>query len=146
MVVSLVRKSISQLLRKPSLAQLAGEYQRLQRMETPGIGLLVEMLDLLRDNPHFSTATVLEHWRDREHAQALARLAQEETLVPYDELDREFLDALRRLQLGFVEQQIARLNQTSRNTWSRQEKDELTQLLREKEQFKQLLMEKSTAT
>jgi hypothetical protein len=56
------------------------------------------------------------------------------------------LDALRRLQLGFVEQQIARLNQTSRNTWSRQEKDELTQLLREKEQFKQLLMEKSTAT
>jgi DNA primase len=143
-VVSLVRKAISQLLRKPSLAQQAGEYRRLIEMETPGIGLLVEMLDLLRDNPHFTTAIVLEHWRDREHSQALARLAREETLVPYEELDREFLDALRRLQLGYVEQQVARLNQRPRDAWSQQEKEELTQLLREKEQYKQLVMDKTT--
>ena len=144
-VVSLVRKAISQLLRKPSLAQQAGDYKRLSRMETPGIGLLVEMLDFLRNNPHYTTATVLEHWRDREHAQALAKLAREETLVPHEELDREFLDALRRLQLGSVEQQVASLNQRPRDAWSRQEKEELMQLLREKEQLKQLLMEKSTA-
>jgi len=143
-VVSLVRKAISQLLRKPCLAQQAGDYKRLIRMDTPGAGLLVEMLDLLRDNPHYTTATVLEHWRDREHVQALAKLAREETLVPYEELDREFLDALRRLQLGYVEQQIAHLNQRPRDAWSRQEKEDLIQLLREKEQLKQLIIEKST--
>lgn len=143
-VVSLVRKAISHLLRKPALAQQAGEYRRLGNMDTPGAGLLVEMLDLLRDNPHFTTATVLEHWRGREHARSLARLASEETLVPYEELDREFLDALRRLQLGYVEQQIAALNSRPRDVWSRPEKEELTQLLLEKKQLKQLLMEKST--
>jgi DNA primase len=144
-VVSLVRKAISQLLRKPALAQQAGDYGRLVKMETPGIGLLVEMLDLLRVNPHFTTATVLEHWRESEHVRALARLARDEALVPYEELDREFLDALRRLQLGYVEQQIASLNNRPRDAWSRQEKDELTQLLQEKKVLKQLLMEKSTA-
>lgn len=144
-VVSLVRKAISHLLRKPALAQHAGDYKRLIRMETPGVGLLVEMLDLLRDNPHFTTAIVLEHWRGREHAKALARLARDESLVPYEELDREFLDSLYRLQLGFVEQQIANLNSRPRDAWSPQDKQELARLLQEKRDMKQLIIEKSTA-
>lgn len=144
-VVPLVRKAISLLLRKPAMAQQAVDYKRLKDMETPGIGLLVEMLDLLRDNPHFSTATVLEHWRDHEHARALARLARDETLVPYEELDREFVDALRRLLLRYVEQQIASLNSRPREVWSQQEKEELTQLLQEKKELKQFVTEKSAA-
>ncbi len=144
-VVSLVRKAISHLLRKPVLAQQAGDYKRLIRMDTPGIGLLVEMLDLLRDNPHFTTAIVLEHWREREHAKALARLARDESLVPYEELDREFLDALYCLQLGYVEQQIADLNSRPRDAWNQQDKQELSRLLQEKKDMKQLIIEKSTA-
>ncbi|MGE0370465.1 MAG: DNA primase [Gammaproteobacteria bacterium] len=144
-VVSLVRKAISHLLRKPALAQRAVDYKRLISMETPGVGLLVEMLDLLQDNPHFTTAIVLEHWRGHEHARSLARLAREESLVPYEELDREFLEALHRLQLGYVEQQIGTLNSRSRDAWSQQEKEELTRLLQEKKSLKQLVMERSTA-
>lgn len=131
-VGSLIRKVISLLLRKPAVAQLAKDYKRLISLEIPGVALLVEMLDLLQDSPHYTTATILEHWRGHEHAPALARLARQEALIPSEELDREFVDALRRLQRRYVEQQIAKLNSRPRDTWSQQEKEELKQLLMEK--------------
>lgn len=129
---SLVRKAITLLLRKPALAQSVQDYQRLARLDIPGIDLLVEMLELLEKNPHYNTGTLLEHWREHESGRYLSKLACQEALVPAEELAAEFTDALRRLYRQYLEQEIARLKSKPREDWTLEEKTELKQLLSEK--------------
>ncbi len=128
---SLVRRAISLLLRKPALAQGCEGYQRLAGADIPGAALLVEMLDLLRNNPQYSTGSLLEHWREHEYGRYLARLARDEALIPAERLDGEFGDAMRRLQRRFVELQIERLRSKPWETLSQSDKDQLKQLLAE---------------
>lgn len=137
---SLVRKAIALLLSKPALAARAQDYRRWQGMDTPGVGLLVEMLDLLQENPHFTTGSLLEHWRSHEYAPALAKLARRESLIPAEVLDQEFEDALRRLQARFLEHRIAMLS--APGAGSAEEKAELKRLLQEKNELKQPVRER----
>jgi DNA primase len=129
---SLVRRAIALLLRKPALAQQQEHYRRLGDAAIPGISLLVEMLDLLRNNPHYSAGSILEHWRDHDYGRYLARLAREEALIPTERLDGEFADAMRRLNQRYLEQQIARLRAKPWEALSQADKDQLKQLLVEK--------------
>jgi DNA primase len=138
---SLVRKAISLLLRKPAMAGRAQDYACWRSMQMPGIEFLVDMLDLLRDNPHFTTGILLEHWRSHEYAPSLARLARQEELIPFEELDREFTDALNRLRLRFIEHQIAALSGPGHKEL--REKLELKRLLEEKKLLKQSVNEKT---
>ncbi len=129
---SLVRRAISLLLRKPALARGCEDYRRIEGAAIPGVALLVEMLDLLRENPHFSTGSLLEHWREHEYGRYLAKLARDEALIPAERLDEEFSDAMRRLNRRFVELQIERLRGKPWESLSQSDKDELKQLLAEK--------------
>jgi DNA primase len=129
---SLVRKAVALLLRKPSLAGQQHDYAELRALESPGVPLLIDMLDLLRNNPHFTTGTVLERWRDHQFGRYLARLAQEEALVPAERLDEEFSDAMRRLRRQCLEQQIGRLKSKPPGSLSQEDKDRLKQLLLQK--------------
>lgn len=131
-VSSLVRRAITLLLRKPALAQLEGDYNRLSEVEIPGVALLIEMLDLLRRHPHFNTGSVLEHWREHEYGRYLTRLAREEALIPAEKLDEEFTDTMRRLNRLYLDLQIARLRSKSWEALEDQDKILLKQLLAEK--------------
>ncbi len=132
LVGSLVRRAITLLLRKPALAQQQDDYRRLAQADIPGAALLVEMLDLLRDNPHYSTGSLLEHWREHENGRYLARLAREEALISSDRLDEEFADAMRRLNRRYLDLQIARIRSKPWRSLSQEDKDVLKQLLEEK--------------
>jgi DNA primase len=131
---SLVRKAIGLLLRNPGLA--AQTQQRdcegLRLLDHPGIPLLMEMLDLLWAHPHFTTGTLLEHWRDHAAGQYLDKLAQEEALVAPEKLAEEFADAIRRLRRQCLEQQITRLKSKPPDGMSQEDKDLLRHLLQQK--------------
>jgi DNA primase len=71
-----VRDAISMLLYQPSLAQKIGDLPFQEPVDVPGVALLQELLELLQHQPLASTGAILEHWRDREDARHLARLAQ----------------------------------------------------------------------
>jgi DNA primase len=71
-----VRDAIALLLYQPALAQKIGDLPFKEPVDVPGVALLEELLELLQTQPLASTGAILEHWRDREEARHLARLAQ----------------------------------------------------------------------
>ena len=99
-----VRQAITLLLHHPQLAQLPDLPNGWEKLDAPGVPLLVELLEFLRPRPHLKTGAILEHWRDRAEERHLARLAAVPPTVPETGLEQEFPGLLARLQ----EQQIAR--------------------------------------
>lgn len=128
---SLVRTAISLLLHFPALAQQLTELEALKRLEKPGIGLLVELLELLAQRPHLNTAAILEHWRDHQHGVTLSRLARQEMLLQ-DESDarQEFDAAISRLLAEARSRRMEALFAKSKTSsgLTHDEKDELKQL------------------
>ncbi|HEY0768028.1 MAG TPA: DNA primase [Steroidobacteraceae bacterium] len=80
---SLVRQAIVRLLHYPgiagevSLAERAG----LDASEEPGIGLLRDLLDNLREQPAQISAQVIQRWTDREGGEALQKLLEREEVI-----------------------------------------------------------------
>jgi DNA primase len=110
---SQLRHAISLLLQHPQLAATAGEPQRFNALQQPGIALLIELLELLQANPHLSTAALLEHWRGRDEERHLFTLAQRELLLDaeQDDLEMEFLGAVRGLEQSLLRQRQQELSQ-----------------------------------
>jgi len=125
-----VRMALMRLLYQPELAQQAGDPTRFNKLEIPGIGLLVKVLETLQSNPHLSNSALLERWRDSEHGPHLEKLvAWTPELDDREALQLEFLGALANLDLQCLEQRydflLTRSNQGELNP---DEKSELKQL------------------
>lgn len=88
-----VRTAISLLLQSPGLAERADPAE-LGRLDLPGVPLLVELVELLREKPHLNTAAVVESFRGRDTHSHLARLAGWTLAVPDEGLEREFDEKL----------------------------------------------------
>ena len=92
-----VRRAIKMLIQHPELASGLSDVGVLKDLELPGAPLLLELIALLRENPQFGTAEVLERYREHEAGIHLGRLAAEE-LTPLGEgIKTEFDDAVRAL-------------------------------------------------
>ncbi|MFQ5488299.1 MAG: DNA primase [Gammaproteobacteria bacterium] len=107
--MSLVRRAVVLLLHQPALAREAGEPGQLRGLDLPGVDLLIEMLELLQENPHFNTGTLLEHWREHRYGAHLTRLAQQEEHLKAEDMVREFADVLQRLRAQRIVQEIETL-------------------------------------
>ncbi len=107
--MSLVRRAVVLLLHQPALAREAGDPGQLRGLDLPGMDLLIEMLELLQENPHFNTGTLLEHWRDQRYGAHLARLARQEEHLKAEDMVREFADVLQRLRAQRIVQEIEAL-------------------------------------
>ncbi len=129
---SLVRQAITLLLNNPALGQLEQQPQRFASLGTPGIALLIELLEMLRTSPHLNTGAVLERWRDREEGRYLAKLVQQENLVANDHQEQEFSDLLQQLYRQHITQRIEFLCNKPASEHSETEKVELQQLLKQK--------------
>jgi DNA primase len=71
-----LRKAIALLLYRPELAQkVAADDPALRANNDPGIKLLTELIEMLRNHPHLSVATLLERYRDTQEGAILERLA-----------------------------------------------------------------------
>ncbi len=129
--VTPVRLAIALLLVHPSLAQSVAEPKTLADLDLPGIPLLVQVLEILRAEPHLNAASLIERWRGREEQRYLLKLMQ----MPLPETDeatnqREFLDTVNRLLEKRNEQRTEWLLHKARSTGLEpQEKTELQRLL-----------------
>jgi len=72
-----LRKAIALLLHRPELAQTAlTDDVALRDSNQPGIKLLVDLLDILRNQPQLRAAALLERYRETREGAILERLAQ----------------------------------------------------------------------
>ena len=80
---SLVRQAIVRLLHYPAIAGTVSLAERagLDASEEPGIGLLRDLLDNLREQPAEISAQVIERWSGRAGGEALQKLLEREEVI-----------------------------------------------------------------
>jgi len=130
---SAVKKAISYLLEYPVLAETAGDPERFKSLEMDGISLFVQLLDLLQNDPHLTTARILFHWPEgTQKHQYLSQLAKETPLITDEQaIACEFNDILQLFARQYQQQRFSQLQRQERNQGlSVLEKKEYGQLLR----------------
>jgi DNA primase len=93
-----VRYAIALLLYKPGLAAGIENPQSLASIPEPGVKLLAEILEIVRESPHINLAGILERYRDTEHEAALRRLSQWRPEIADERLVTELRDTIDRLR------------------------------------------------
>ena len=78
--MSPVRKAITLLVYQPGVAQAwfnsnSNKASELAKLDLPGMELLLEVLEILRNSPDLSTSALIERWRETPTANHLAKLA-----------------------------------------------------------------------
>jgi DNA primase len=128
---SLVRSAIALLLQEPSLAQDAPWPPLFAALRQPGIDLLVELIQLLRERSQLTTGALLEHMAEREESAALQKLALQS--LPGDSAiwRNEWRDVLGQLDQQTLQQRVEELKaRQSEAGLSDEQKDELRELMR----------------
>ena len=128
---SLVRSAITLILQKPALALAMEGHARFAGLRLPGIELLVELIELVRQRPDISTGALLEHFAGREEQAALHKLAALE--LPGDETvwTAELQDAAVQLERQLLQQRLEELQAKQReHGLDEMDKYELRELLR----------------
>jgi DNA primase len=130
---SLVRSAIALLLQQPSLALEVPMPFAFAALRQPGVELLVEILDLVNQQPGIHVGMLVEHFAGRDEHAALQKLASQE--VPGDEASwrTALTDAVRQLEAQTRQQRIDEINALVReagsmSALSESEKAELREL------------------
>jgi DNA primase len=103
---SSVRQAIHLLLHHPELVALMEDDSVLRDLEQPGLPLLRELVELLRENPHIKCGAIVERWRDQDAGRHLAKLARQPLMVPEEGLEAEFRDVVAKLVAQRDEQRV----------------------------------------
>lgn len=130
---SFVRAAILRLLHLPALALDVPSPPAFASLQQPGIGLLVELIELVHARPDIGAAALVEHFADREEHEPLQKLMVQ-TLPGIDaNWKAEFLDTIRQLERTALEQRRdelkAKLAELGYGGMTAGEKDELKALL-----------------
>jgi DNA primase len=104
-----VRDAISILLHQPALARQVASPPFAEPVDVPGVALLEEILELLQRQPLASTGAILEHWRGRDEARHLARLASWTPVSEDLDLLPDLQRALVQIRRMHIEQRIEAL-------------------------------------
>jgi DNA primase len=116
---SLVRQAVVRLVRFPAIAGevTAEEREALQACEEPGVDLLRELLDDLRERPVQIAAQVIERWADKPGGDVLQKLLQREEIVTdAGAAAGELRGALVKLAATVAERRLETLEDKSRRT------------------------------
>ena len=125
-----VREAIAILLHQPELAQQLEALPFPSTELVPGIPLLAELFDLLQQRPGLNTGSILEHWRDRDEARHLGRLAGWSPLADNLDLAAELRGHLGQIARLLTEQRIGQLLEAEgKGCLNDKEKQELKELL-----------------
>jgi DNA primase len=108
---SLVRSAIQHLLLRPALALELVPPDRFATLRQPGVELLHEIVELVRERPDIGTGGLLEHFAERGESAALQKLAAQEFPGEEAALRAEFLGAIEQLEKQVLQQRIDALQQ-----------------------------------
>ena len=125
-----VRQALELLLYQPSLAADISLPAFLQHCDVAGVPLLIEVLELLQQQPELSTGALLEHWRGREEGRSLYQLAR--WIPPLDNLEllADLQGHINDIQRQYIENRIDFLDsEQGHRQLSRAEKQEYGELL-----------------
>lgn len=129
-------KAAALLLHNPELAKLVDDIDALRTIDSPGIEQLLELLDLLTEQPELNTSAILAHWQGahgNEPTNALKSLAEREQLVTQDNIANYFQSSLSLLQKHHNEQQLQQLLEHAAHTpLTSDEKQQLQALIQTK--------------
>jgi DNA primase len=126
-----VREAIAMLLHQPDLAQKIDPPRIPEPEAMPGVTLLLELLELLQRQPGLNTGAILEHWRGREEARYLHKLAQWTPLTEKLDLAAEIRGHLSQISHQVTEKRIsALLHEERHRELNKKEKQELKDLLK----------------
>ncbi|MFC1234690.1 DNA primase [Vibrio sp. F74] len=127
-----MRVVIALLVQNPSYIEYAPDLTSVREIAVPGLGLLIEVLDKCRTNPHITTGQLIEHWRNHKNEMMLSRLASWDIPLGKDE-DNEhdiFMDSLDKILVQCIDKQIEVLQAKARSVGlSAEEKRELQDLI-----------------
>ncbi|MGO4222228.1 DNA primase [Lysobacter sp. TAF61] len=139
---SLVRSAITLLLQQPAIALAVPSSLHFASLDQPGVGLLVELVELVHERPDISTGLILEHFADRSEAPALTKLAtaravettaatplDARVLDNADKRQQAFLDSIGRLEEQAIQQRIEALQSRRTSELDEAEKHEMRELL-----------------
>ena len=128
---SLVRAAIAILLQQPSLALALDEHHNISGLRLPGVELLLELLELVRQRPEISTGALLEHFDEREEQAALQKLASQTLPGDTESWTEELRGAFAQLERQFLQQRLEELQAKQRaQGLDETDKYELRELLR----------------
>ncbi|MDT8383476.1 MAG: DNA primase [Gammaproteobacteria bacterium] len=129
---STLRQAIQYLLHRPGLAVQIDDWSALEGLDQPGLPILRQLVELLRQNPQLSCGGIVEHWRaqgQHEEAGQLARLAAQPMMVPDEGLETEFRAVVDKLAVLRDEQRWEYLlSRLQMGTATDAEKDEYSEL------------------
>ncbi len=104
-----LRLAVTLLLKNPQLALLPDLPADWRQLDSEGVTLLAEMLDLVGNQPHLTAAQLIERWHDREQYRYLNRLSGTDLPIPEEGMEAEFRGVLARLEQQLREEELARL-------------------------------------
>lgn len=110
-----VQYAVALLVQRPSLAAGLPEHALDAPASVRGIDFLRELIDFCRHKPQFSTAKLLETWRDRREAPWLARLATREVIKDPEEMPAALTQTLARIRRQMIQTRIRELQQAQLN-------------------------------
>ncbi|MEZ5589744.1 MAG: DNA primase [Gammaproteobacteria bacterium] len=120
---TLPRYAISLLLARPALAQQldANELAVYRQIDMPGLPLLIELIEIFKENPHLTTASILERYRDSETGTILAKLAQAELLLDDALFEAEFFGNMEKIRRLYFDRYL--YDKAARGELSAQERE-----------------------
>lgn len=105
-----IRKAIVLLVLNPEFAQhIEVPPDSLHKVGLPGADILLHLLESLREDPHLTTAALLERWKDKPEGKHLIKLvimAEKELPVTGENSLQEFLDAINTIETRLIEQRV----------------------------------------
>jgi DNA primase len=97
------RLAINLLLQKPSLADTTGTQHELAESDIPGVDLLLQLLDLIHEEPGISPQNLLDRFRGNEHEPHLYRLAAMQPAMDDEQsIELMFENCLQQLQKKYI--------------------------------------------
>src|SRR5690606_5529768 len=111
---SLVRGAIALLLQHPPLALALEPPYTFAMLRQPGVGLLAELVALVRERPDIRTGAILEIFAEREEGAALQKLAMQSLPGKEATWRAEFVDAMAQLEKQTLQQRIDELQAKQR--------------------------------
>ncbi|MCQ4167614.1 DNA primase [Tahibacter harae] len=126
---SLVRHTVALLLQHPEFIESAQPPYGFAALRQPGIPLLLELLEFCRARPAANSAAILEHFKDRDEAAALHKLAVIDLHGDGNSLQQEFAGTLKMLETQTTQQRTDDLIEKERQVGlSPEERAELRDL------------------
>jgi len=126
---SLVRQAIGLLLHFPGAASQVEPVEGLEKVNQPGIELLMRILEIARDNPQINTGGLLERFREDPNGRHLGELAKEPALDDAEAAPRILVDSLGRIVANHHKERLSLLL-GRRSELNEDEEAELKALLR----------------